>query len=332
MTKTAAEIRDDLKKRRTKRGKNSWYKVKPGTKTYLRIGPPWKPNGEFWKDVLFHGRYGNKVYCRRNDVDEKTGKKKKCPVCVRVAELKTDRSPFGKKLWTLIKQNSEGLWNVLAAEKFKKTESGKIIVRKYEQDKFQILRLSPKWQNIMMDIFADEDYRTKHIQGVTHSKYGRLIKAGREGSGRDDTVYTFVPVDHESAIFKEKEDRQKILKTLIDLDAVVRGSSQEECEAFLEKAEKKAKKMARLEKEDKDEEEEDDDEDGEDKEEKDEEDDEEDSEEDEGEDDEDSDDEDESESDGEDDGDDDELERKYKKMKKGLKKKKKAKDDDEDDD
>lgn len=324
MTKTAAEIRTDLEKRRSRGGgKQSWASIKPGTKVYLRILPPWKKDGEFWKDVLFHGYFKTKVYCRKNDINPKTGKPRKCACCTRLIELKSDRSPFGKKLWSLIKQNTEGLWNVLVVQKFKRLDSGKIIVRKYEDNKAKLLRLSPKWQNVMMDIFGDEDYRAKSILGVTHPKYGRLIKASRTGSGRDDTNYTFVPVDSESMIFKDKEKRIKIVKTSNDLDAVVHGSSQEEIEAFLERMEKKAKRMARLEKEGGDE----DDEDVEDEEETDEETEDDDADEDADEGDDEDGDEEEDSDDDSDSGDD--LESNYKAMKKKLKKKKHQEEDDD---
>jgi hypothetical protein len=323
MTRSAADIRKELKKRRQKRKKTNWYTLKGGTRRYLRIGPPWKKGGEFWKDVLFHGYYKDKVYCRKNDIDEKTGKPKKCKVCIRLKELKSDRSAFGKKLWSLIKQNSEGLWNVLVAKKIKRVD-GKIIVRRYEDGVFKVFRLSKKWQDLMMDIFADEDYRSKDILGVTHSKYGRLIKATREGEGRDDTNYTFHPVDAMTPIFPDKEKRLAILKTLNDLDAIVHGSSQEECEAFLEKAEKKARKLARLEKEGGDEDTDDDDEEADDTER--------DEDESESDDNEDEETEDEEDDESEDDEDDSDLENRYKKMKKKLKKKKSSDDDEDDED
>ncbi len=327
MTKTAKEIRQELKKRRQKGGRTNWFNIKGGTRVYLRIGPPWKKGGEFWKDVAFHGHYKDRVYCRKNSIDPKTDKPRKCPVCVRLAELKTDRSPKGKKLWSLIKQSTEGLWNVLVAKKFKRVD-GKIQVRRYLDNQFKVLRLSKKWQDMMMDIFADEDYRSKDILGVAHSKYGRLIKATREGKGRDDTNYTFRPVDYMSPIFPDKEDRLKILKTLTDLDAMVHGSSKEECEAFLAKAEKQAAKLARLEKEESGSDETDDDdgdgiEDDED----------EGTDSDDEDDNESSEDDDESDSDGDDEEDDDsDLEKKYKKMKKKLKNKKHREEDEEDDD
>src|SRR5579885_2937182 len=81
VTKSASEVRNMLKERRTKRSKTPWFTIKGGTTEYLRIGPPWKKNGEIWKDVLFHGYFKEKVYCRKNDIDEKTGKPKKCLIC-----------------------------------------------------------------------------------------------------------------------------------------------------------------------------------------------------------------------------------------------------------
>src|SRR5271167_4102870 len=184
MTKTAEEVREDLKSRTQKRGKTNWFSLKEGV-AYLRIGPPWKKNGEFWKDVLFHGGFKDKVYCRQNDINEETGNPKSCRICKRVGELKTDRSIRGKKLYSLIHQKNESLWNVLVA-KVKRTEKG-IRVRKYIDGHFKVWRLSSKWHTMLIEIFADDDLRQKSILGVTHPKYGRLVKVTRTGSGRDDT-------------------------------------------------------------------------------------------------------------------------------------------------
>jgi hypothetical protein len=310
MTKTAAEIRQEIEKRsRSGGGKGSWFSMKPGDKKYLRLGRPWRKNGDFWKDVFIHGYFKDKVFCRSNEKNPATGKPRKCPVCQRLKEMESDRSTKAKKLWGLIKQNSEGLWNVLVAKKIIRKDNGKIIVKKYEDNKFKLFRLSPRWNNLMMDIFGDEDYRVKSILGVTHPLSGRLIKATRTGKGREDTTYAFAPVDRSTPIFDDEEKRKKIGETLIDLDKAVKISSKEECEAFLEKMEKKARKLAKLEKEDAGDDDEDDDV-------KDEEDDE--------EDDDDTD-------DDEDSDDDDDLESRYKKAKKNAAKKKKKHRDDEDD-
>lgn len=331
MTKSAAEIRKEIKDRTKKKGGSvNWFSLKEG-KVYLRIGPPWKKDGDFWKDVLFHGGFKDKVYCRQNDLNEETGKPKSCIICKRVVELKTDRSTKGKKLWSLIRQRNESLWNVLVAV-IKRKEDGSIRVRKYKDKSFKVWRLSSKWHQMLIEIFADEDLRQKSILGVTHPKYGRLIKVTRSGSGRDDTNYTFLPTDKMTPILPEKEDRIKILKTRVDLDKLVHGSSKEELEAFLTKSEKIAKRQASQEDGDKEEDDDDDEDVSDDDEEttkkkkskKRDRDDDEDSEDDSDDDDEESDEE------GEDD--EDELEKKYKEMKKEKKKSKSDDEDDEDDD
>src|ERR1700733_4472374 len=104
MTKTAAEIRADLKERNKKSGggKGTWFSLKEDRgKVYLRIGPPWVKNGEFWKEAFTHGYFTDKVYCRKNDINPKTSKPRKCIICARLVELQSDRSPKGKKLWSL---------------------------------------------------------------------------------------------------------------------------------------------------------------------------------------------------------------------------------------
>lgn len=329
MTKSAAEIRRQIKDSKKKKGgKVDWFSLKEGT-VYLRICPPWKKGGDFWKDVLFHGGYKDKVYCRQNDLNEETGKPKSCIICKRVVELKTDRSTRGKKLWSLIRQRNESLWNILVA-KIKRRDDGTLKVIKYRDNHAKVWRLSSKWHNLLIEIFADEDLRAKSILGVTHPKYGRLVKAKRTGSGRDDTNYTFLPTDKIMPIAPEKSKRIKLLKTVADLDKLVHASSKEELEAFLAKMEKRARRQALEEKggkRDRDEEDEDEDdtEDDEDEEEttkkskkkhsgRDRED----------EDDDDSEDEEDSEEAEEDDDEDDDMEKKYKKMKKSQK--------DEDDD
>ena len=323
MTKTPQEIREELDKRRSERsgGKEKWFSVGPDSKWLLRIGRPWKKNGEFWKDVFFHGSFKDKVYCRKNDIDPETGKPKRCKVCNRVKELKTDRSTRGKKLWSLINQRSESLWNVLVVKKKKVDDEGRIQPTAYVDSRYKVWRLSSKWRDMLMDIFADEDYKNsaKSILGITHPSRGRLIKVRRTGKGRDDTSYTFTPEGFMTPILKDQEKREKIQATLNDLDKEVHGSSNEELEAFLAKAEKEARRLARLEKEDKDDDKDDDDEETEETE------DDEDEEGDEKEEDED----DEDEESSDDDDDDSSLEKKYKKMKKKLKAKKHRSDDDD---
>ena len=326
MTKSAEDVKRELErnKKKGRGGKHGWFKLKEDDTKYIRIGPPWEKDGEMWKEILYHGGYKEKVYCRKNDKDEE-GKPRKCAACKRLAELKSDRSTFGKKLWSLIKQRSETLWNVAEAIKIKKKSNGKVIVIKYRDGKFQIMRLSTKWNNKLLEIFADEDYRRKSILGVTHSKFGRLIKASRTGSGRDDTDYSFRAVDHETPILIDDEKRKKILKTLIDLDELVHGSSKEEIDTFVRRMEKKARILAKKDKRhDKDDDRDDEDEDVDDEEDDRDKDSDEDEEKSDSDDDGDEEEEDDSESD-----DDDDLERKYKKAKKKHSKKKRRDDDDE---
>lgn len=338
MTKTPQEIREELDKRRAESkggGKDKWFSLGADSKVLIRVGRPWKKDGEFWKDVYYHGSFKDKVYCKKNDIDPETGKPKRCRVCDRVKELKTDRSTFGKKLWTLINQRSESLWNVLIVGKKKIDDEGRITPLRYVDNKYKIWRLSSKWRDMLMDIFADEDYKisAKSILGITHPKRGRLIKVRRTGKGRDDTSYTFTPEGFMTPISKSEEKREKIQETLNDLDAMVKGSSKEELIAFLAKAEKEAKRLARQEKEGKDDDKDDDDEEEETEVDVDE----------DGEDedrpkkkkkssDDDSDDEEEEEEGDEDDDSDSDIEKKYKRMKKKLKAKKASKSDDDEDD
>jgi hypothetical protein len=220
-------------------------KVEPDTTMYLRIGPPWKKDGEVWKDSFFHGGFKTKVYCAHNDIDPETGKKRKCKVERRQRQL-AERTKYNKKLWTLLNQKSKGLWNALVVEKFKKLPNGKVKVLKYQDSRFKILDLSFTWNNALMDIFSDDDLRGggAGVLGITHPKYGRLIKLRRTGAEMD-TNYTFTPVLHETPISKSPLKRKKLLATLIDLDKVVSGSTDEELSAFIHSMEKQAKKEIR---------------------------------------------------------------------------------------
>lgn len=167
-------------------------------------------------------------------------------MCKRQADLKGDRSVRAKKLWGLLVKKNEGLWNILVA-KVKKSSKGEYRVKGYEGKKFQILRLSSKWHNLLLDIFSDEDYRRKSILGVTHAKYGRLIRLNRVGEELD-TTYTFKALDRETPIFDSSTKRKAVLKTLVDFDSMVSGSSDEELETFVHRSERLAKKMEHEEK------------------------------------------------------------------------------------
>lgn len=249
MTMTPEQVAEHRKKLKKKKGgKDRWTKIGEGS-TFIRVGKPWKKNGEFWKEVLFHGRWPNKVYCAQNDKDEETGKPRRCPACRRQKALKGDKSKSAKKLFGLLSQKTEGLWNVLVA-RVKKTEGG-LKVKGYEDNKFKILRLALKWHTGLLDVFADEDFRKKSILGIAHPKYGRLVRVNREGTGRDDTEYKFKAMDV-SLLAPTKEQRLALFETLNDLDELVSGSSEEELDAFVRKMEKKAKKSSSDEDEDED--------------------------------------------------------------------------------
>ncbi len=241
MTKTAEDVRKDLEKRRKKSkkgGKGDWVKILEGD-TYIRIGPPWKHHGEVWKDALFHGKYPNELGCAENEKD-KHGKTRRCPVESAKEELKGERSGSSKKLWGILFQRSKGLWNVLEA-KTKRSSSGSIKVRGYEDSKFKILRLSSKWHQALLEIFADEDYRKKDILGVAHPKYGRLIRVRRTGTDMD-TNYSFKAMEKEEPIAESSKEREKLLGTLVNLDKFAQAASDEELETFLRRSKRESKK------------------------------------------------------------------------------------------
>lgn len=314
MTMTAKQVAAERERRaRGKGGKADWVKIKPDTVVYLRIGPPWKKEGEVWKDCYFHGYYPKKVYCANNDIDEDTGKKRKCSVERRLLKLKGEKSKSSKKLWSLLNQKCEGLWNVLVVKKYRKLSNGKIIVKAYEDNRFKILRLAGKWHNLLLDVFSDEDLRKKSILGVTHPRYGRLVKVKRVGSDADDTNYSFDAVDRESPISKNKAKRLKLLGTLVNLDRIVQGSSDEELQAYVRRMEKLARKLAKRDRED-DHDDEDDEEDEDDDEETD------------------SDDDDDEDEEEEDSDDEDDLEKQYQRLKKKSKKHKSKREDDDEED
>jgi hypothetical protein len=254
MTMSAADVKKRQREESEKSnrgGKTPYLKIEDGQDIMIRIGPPWLKEGEVWKDRLLHGGFKNKVYCANNDIDKDSGKKRRCKVEEKLKELKDDRSAFSKKFWTIIHQRTEGLWNVLKVRRSEKDSHGRYIVEKYEDNAFKVLQLSPKWHLLLMDIFAEEDYRDGKagILGVTHPKYGRLIKVKRRGKEMD-TTYTFTAVDKATPIFEDEHKTKKILKTLVNLDKISRGSSDEELSAFIHRAKKEAKHLA--EKEDKD--------------------------------------------------------------------------------
>ena len=247
MTMTAEQIRKQRKQdeeRQSGSGGTSFVKISSGEEALIRIGPPWKRDGEFWKDRFLHGIFQNEVYCAQNDIDKKSGKRRSCKVCKRFEEVKGDRSPIGKKLWQILRQRSQGLWNAAKVEKYDK-EGSHYVVRRYEDNRFKILQLAPTWHGQLLDIFGDDDLREHSLLGIADPKVGRLVKISRRGKGREDTEYSFRAVTTESPIFKDRDKRKKMEKTIVNLDKLVRGSSDEEIEAFLHKAERLAKKMVK---------------------------------------------------------------------------------------
>lgn len=246
MTMTAEEIRRHQKQEEKKQsgsGKTPFLKIEPNEEALLRIGPPWKKDGEFWKDRFVHGNFDNSVFCAQNDIDAKTGKRRRCAVCKRFEEMKGDRSKLGKKLWALLRQRSEGLWNAAKVEKYDR-EGSHYVVRRYEDNRFKVMRLAPTWHGQLLDIFGDDDLREKSLLGVADPKVGRLIKVTRRGK-KMDTEYSFHAVTTESPIFKDRDKRKEMEKTVVNLDKLVRGSSDEEIAAFLHKIERVAKDMVR---------------------------------------------------------------------------------------
>jgi len=221
--------------------KGDWFKLEGGQTATLRIGPPWATGAEIWKDVFFHGRYPNKAYCGMNDLDPTTGKRRRCLVCVELHSLKGKKDPVSKKLYGLINQRSEGLWNVLVA-KTTQDEAGRTKIVGVIP-KFKIMRLAGQWHNELLDIFAEEDFRAKHILGVAHPLVGRFIRVRRTGTGMQDTEYKFRALD-ESPLAPTKELRLALLKTLNNLDKLVMGASDEELTAFLRGAKQRARQLA----------------------------------------------------------------------------------------
>lgn len=250
-TPSAEEVRKDLKKRKEKGGKkDKWFKMKEDTTTYIRLGPPVPKGGDFWVDRFFHGGYEEKVFCAKNDKDEDTGKTRKCIVERKLKEIKGDKSKFAKKLWGIINQRNEGLWNVMEFKRVE-TDDGKHKFKPVD-GKWKIWQLSFKWHNMLVEIFAEEDYRENSELGVTDLKTGRFIKVTRTGE-KLKTEYSFRVLDKEVPISKDKEERIEMRKKLNDLHEVVSGSSDEELESFLAKAIKSAKKKEDDEDDDEDE-------------------------------------------------------------------------------
>jgi len=254
MTMTASQVRELREKNikdRKRKGGGDWLQVQEGA-IWVRFGPPWHKGGEVWKDRFFHGRYPNKIYCGRNDVDEATGKRRACKICKRVKALEGSKDAFSKALWGLLKQKRDHIWNVAVAKT--KEVNGRTKVIGLKTGKFQIWSLAAQWHDALLDIFADEDYREASILGVVDTRHGRFIRVTRTGTDID-TEYTFKAAKDESLLAGTKEERLAILKTLNDLDTIVSGSSGEEMDAFLQAAEKEARKKSKAAKKSRDEDE-----------------------------------------------------------------------------
>lgn len=257
MTMSASEVekyREGLKNRKGSGGGGSWFTLKSGT-AYLRIGKPWRKNGEFWKDVIFHGAFipgqqGTKVYCAGNFIDKETGKPKKCAVCRRLKQLRSEpRTKFSNALFKLLVPREEYLWNVLQA-KLKTSEGkpilkdGKPIVKRYVDSTYKIARFSKMWHLLLVEIFAEDEYRAESVLGVTHPKTGRIIRCVRTGENLK-TEYRFKVIGGPSSISKSQEKREALQSTLVDLDKAVKASSSEELQAYVHAMEKRAKKLAK---------------------------------------------------------------------------------------
>jgi hypothetical protein len=244
---SAREVRELLEKRekeRTSGKKDMWVpKIEVGTHVF-RIGPPWKEGGHFWKDRLVHGGFKRKVYCAQNDIDKHTGKPRKCKVCRRWRKVQGDRSDFGSALWKLLLQKREGLWNVVFGKvKHYNGDTNVEVTELKEPKKFQVLQLSQGWTDELCEFFAEEDYREESKLGITDLKKGRWIRLIRKGE-KLDTEYKFRVFKEASKISDSSSERHALEKSLVDLDRLVKGSSDEELESFIEDMERKAKKGA----------------------------------------------------------------------------------------
>jgi hypothetical protein len=242
----------DVEKYRTQlkgeRRQGSWWSLKPTESgapatAYLRIGKPWKKDGEIWKDVITHsGGFKEKVYCAKNDIDKTTGKTRKCAVCSRLKRLQTeDRTPVSKKLFGFLVQKSEALWNVAVA-KAVVSSTGVVTVKGYIDKQFKILRLSKKWHLELVELFTEPEYRSEHVLGLADPKFGYLIRIKREGKELD-TQYQFKVIGKPAPIYQSQEKRITINKSLANLDSLVKGSSDEELKAYVHAMEIKAKKI-----------------------------------------------------------------------------------------
>jgi hypothetical protein len=248
MTMSAKDVERYRTQLKGERKKGSWWSLKPTESgapatAYLRIGKPWKKDGEIWKDVMIHsGGFKEKVYCAHNDIDKDTGKPRKCAVCRRLKKLQTeDRTPFSKKLFGFLIPKAEALWNVAIA-KVAVSSSGAVKVKGYVDRQFKILRLSKKWHLELVELFTEPEYRAEHVLGLADPKFGYLIRMKREGKELD-TEYQFKVIGKPAPIYESKEKRIAINKSLANLDSLVKGSSAEELQAFVHAMEKKAKKL-----------------------------------------------------------------------------------------
>jgi len=249
MTMTAKEIAEYRQKAkdRDERSGVAWFSIKPDTTVYVRIGRPWKKDGDIWKDVIYHGRWtqdgSGKVYCGKNEKDPETGKPKKCAVCRRLKKLRLEaRTPESKELFKALVPHEEALWNVLVAE-VKTLDSGKVVVKRYVDNQFKVLRLAKGFHLDLIELFADPEYSAESALGICSHEKGYLVRIRREGEMLD-TDYKFKVVGKPCPLSKDPERTKKLGATRNDLDKLVHASSEEELKAFVKTAEREARRKA----------------------------------------------------------------------------------------
>lgn len=271
MTMSAKDVeqyRQDLKNKNSGGGGAGWFSMKPDTTVYIRIGPPWVKDGEIWKDSLRHRipskemSNSNQVYCGHNDV-KKDGTVRKCAVCrarKKMSEAGGKRTTASRALYGMLCEQTQSIYNVLVGKKVKILPSGKVLIKSYEDDKFKPWTLSPSWHGELLEIFTEDEYRRKSVKGVTSPQFGWVIRVKRIGKGLD-TEYKFKVVGPSCPISKDPEKREALLKTLNNLDKIVRGSSDEELQAYVRLAEKKSRSLKDKEEDEEEPEDDDDDDD-----------------------------------------------------------------------
>ena len=189
-------------------------------------------------DRRLHGDFKDRIFCRRNTINPKTGKPRTCSACDRYAQLKGDTSDRADDMRKLIYPRYDHLWNVLPVLKGDLKGGKKLVVKKLDEA-YRILTCSKTLHNLLVDIFADEEYREKSMLGVTHSIHGRFIQLRRIGENLD-TEYRVKVLSEPQPLAKDKATRIALGRTLNDLAAKAQGASEEDLAAFLRKMETKA--------------------------------------------------------------------------------------------